>query len=135
MSNLIERLRDAQKYCGTWGADICNEAADALEQAQGKITMLEAIEKGATKGLVTAATRIEQLEARIKEMHDDAPYDEETDSFIVDGMLLRALLYAGDTLPEPEVVGTFTCNATVEKLDLPQELDDESQTVGDHSNG
>lgn len=43
MTNLIERLRGANKFCGTLGASICNEAASALEQAQTEVTRLQRI--------------------------------------------------------------------------------------------
>ena len=42
---------------------LCKRAADALEQAQGKVACSAAIEKGAVKALSTAAERIAQLEA------------------------------------------------------------------------
>jgi len=48
--------------------DLDLRAADALEQAQGKVDCSTAIEKGAVKALSTASERIKQLEAALKDM-------------------------------------------------------------------
>lgn len=111
MSDRIKQIRLAHKYAKpkhdnpAWmntHHDL-GIALDALEQAQGKVECSAAIEKGAVKALSTAAERIEQLEAALKNIHS-LPAHDYCDTLAGFAGAVRALAYealeiAGDRLP------------------------------------
>ena len=90
MSELINEIRGWQKYIShcaehdleMTGSDYdetaakLGKAADALEQAKGKIDCSIAIEKGAVRALSTAAERITELEMALTE----SAYNKRTDN-------------------------------------------------------